>query len=121
MMATKRAGRGLAPYAVLADEIDFYQNPAEQMATIEATAARIYAVTTGSGPDGRARKMWRRAQAGEGRYHGVSSPGICTPAARTSGTCVTSPRPPSRAWPVASLPPPPRRRSRHLRASSSSA
>ena len=55
MMATKRAGRGLAPYAVLADEIDFYQYPAEQMATIEATAARIYAVTTGSGPDGRPR------------------------------------------------------------------
>ena len=74
MMATKRAGRGLAPYAVLADEIDFYQYPAEQMATIEATAARIYAVTTGNGPDGRAPEMWRRAQAGEGRYHGVFFP-----------------------------------------------
>ena len=38
------------------------------MATIEATAPRIYAVTTGNGPDGRAPVMWRKADAGEGRY-----------------------------------------------------
>ena len=68
MMATKRAGRSHAPYAVLADEIDFWSYPNEQMATIEATAPRIYAVTTGNGPDGRAPVMWRKALAGEGRY-----------------------------------------------------
>jgi hypothetical protein len=74
MMATKRAGRGLAPYAVLCDELEFWQWPNDQMATIEAMAPRIYAVTTGSGPDGRAPVMWRQTQAGEGRYHGVFYP-----------------------------------------------
>ena len=68
MMATKRAGRSHAPYAVLCDEIDHWSYPNEQMATIEATAPRIYAVTTGNGPDGRAPVMWRKADAGEGRY-----------------------------------------------------
>ena len=68
MMATKRSGRGRAPYAVLCDEIDFWQHVNEQMATIEAMETRIYAVTTGNGPDGRAPVMWRKADAGEGRY-----------------------------------------------------
>jgi len=68
MMATKRSGRGRAPFAVLCDEIDFWQYTNEQMATIEAMAPRIYAVTTGNGPDGRAPVMWRKALAGEGRY-----------------------------------------------------
>ena len=68
MMATKRAGRSHAPYAVLCDEIDHWTYPSEQMATIEATAPRIYAVTTGNGPDGRAPVMWRKADVGEGRY-----------------------------------------------------
>ena len=74
MMATKRAGRGQAPYAVLCDELEFWQWVKEQMATIEAMAPRIYAVTTGNGPDGRAPIMWRNAQKSEGRYRGVFYP-----------------------------------------------
>ncbi len=74
MKATKRAGRGLAPYAVLADELAFWAWPAVQMATIEAGAARICVVTTGNGPDDHAHHMWLKAQAGEGEYTPIFYP-----------------------------------------------
>ena len=74
MMATKRAGRGQAPYAVFCDEIGFWAWPEEQMVTVEAMAQLIYAVTTGNGPDGRAPAMWRNAQAGKGRYKAIFLP-----------------------------------------------
>ena len=56
------------------DELDFWAWPDEQMATVEAMAPRIYAVTTGNGPDGRAPRMWRNAQAGKGRYLAIFLP-----------------------------------------------
>ncbi len=74
MMATKRAGRGLAPFAVLCDEVGTWQWPEDQMSTIEAGAQRIFVVGTGQGQEGPLPKMWRGSQAGKGRYRSVFYP-----------------------------------------------
>ena len=71
--ATRRYGRSKAPYAILADEIAFWEWAADQFASLDA-AERIYAVTTGNGPDDYTHKLWRGAEAGEGRWKTVFYP-----------------------------------------------
>ena len=72
--ATKRAGRSKAPYAALADEFAFWDWPDEQLASLEAGAQRLYAVTTGNGPGDLAETIWRQAEQGLGRWRTVFYP-----------------------------------------------
>ncbi len=72
--ATKRAGRSKAPYAALADEFAFWDWPDEQLASLEAGAQRLYALSTGNGPGDLAETIWHQAEQGLGRWRTVFYP-----------------------------------------------
>jgi hypothetical protein len=74
MKATKRAGRGKAAYATLADEMAFFEWPEQQFTALESASQRLYAVTTGNGPGDLASTIWRQAEQGEGRWKTVFYP-----------------------------------------------
>jgi len=74
LKATKRAGRSHAAYAALADEVAFWEWPAEQMAALDSACKRLYAVTTGNGPGDYAHRLWRDAQDGRGLWKAAFYP-----------------------------------------------
>jgi hypothetical protein len=74
MMATKRAGRGKAAYATFADEFAYFTYPKEMLAALDSASQRLYAVTTGAGPEDLANAIWDQAIRGVGRWHPVFYP-----------------------------------------------
>ena len=74
LMATTRAGRGKAPYITVCDEVAFWDDAGEKLATLEPGAQQMIIVSTGNGPDGPLPTYWRKSQAGEGDYHGIFYP-----------------------------------------------
>ena len=74
MKATKRAGRSKAAFAVLADEFAFWEWPAEQLASLDSAAQRLYAVTTGNGPGDLAHTIWLQTEQSIGRWRGIFYP-----------------------------------------------
>jgi hypothetical protein len=80
MMATRRAGRGKAPYLTIADEVEFWDDAALKLETLQPGAQRMVGITTGNGPDGPAPKIWRSSQEGKGRWRAVFFPWSVHPA-----------------------------------------
>jgi len=74
MMATTRAGRGKAPYLTIADEVEFWDDAALKLETLQPGAQRMVGITTGNGPDGPTPKIWRASQEGKGRWHSAFCP-----------------------------------------------
>ena len=72
--ATKRFGRGQAAFMTIADETAFWEWADEQMTSLDAGAQRLFAVTTGNGPEDYTHRLWRKAVAGEGRWAHVFFP-----------------------------------------------
>ena len=74
LTATQRIGRGGAYFAALADEWAFWDWQAEQLASLEAGCARLFIVTTGSGPGSHAHKLWQASALGKGAFATIFLP-----------------------------------------------
>ena len=81
LTATQRIGRGGAYFAALADEWSFWDWQAEQLASLEAGCARLFIVTTGSGPGSHAHKLWQASALGKGAFATIFLPWDVHPAA----------------------------------------
>ena len=51
---------------------------AEQLASLEAGCARLFIVTTGSGPGSHAHKLWQASALGKGAFATIFLPWMCT-------------------------------------------
>ena len=104
-MATKRYGRSKAAFAALADEVDFWDWPADQMDSLEPACHILWAASTADGPDGYLHSVWREAAAKRGRWLPVFLPWTARPDRdpawyRANVTEATEPRRARRQYPA---------------------
>jgi len=74
LTATRRIGRGRAAYAGLADELAYWDEPAQQLVALDAACERLIVASTGNGPGDHFHKLWKQAQAGKGRWRPIFLP-----------------------------------------------
>ena len=79
LTATQQIGRGLAAFWGLADELAFWNWPAQQIAALESGCHKLHIVSTGNGEGDYFHNLWEKARAGEGEYHPLFIPSTADP------------------------------------------